>query len=121
MFCCFAVLQCALELINSAPFIYTTELENMMSTCFRALDGSNYDVRVCVAQLLGTLTAMTQDPKAGSGKGKKISLEEVLSLMSGGFLRGGIGFLKGSGGELLKSTASREVRVGVTQVSVAKT
>lgn len=96
--------------------MYTSELESMMSACFRALDGSNYDVRVCVAQLLGTLTAMTQDPKAGSGKGKKISLEEVLSLMSGGFLRGGIGFLKGSGGELLKSSASREVRVGVTQV-----
>ena len=106
--------------MKQANFLYTSELEGMTSTCFKALEGSNYDVRVCVAQLIGTLMAMTQQtPSAATvGKGKKsCSLEEVFASMSGGFLRGGIGFLKGSGGELLKSIAPREVRVGVTQVS----
>lgn len=49
---------------------------------------------------------------------KRATLEEVLELMATGFLRGGSGFLK-SGGEMLKGggSVSREVRVGVTQVS----
>ena len=90
----------------------------MTSTCFKALEGSNYDVRVCVAQLIGTLMSTTQQVSAAAtAKNKKtFCLEEVLSYMSGGFLRGGIGFLKGSGGELIKTIAPREVRVGVTQV-----
>lgn len=48
---------------------------------------------------------------------KRATLEEVLELMTTGFLRGGFGFLK-SGGEMLKGggSVSREVRVGVTQV-----
>lgn len=48
---------------------------------------------------------------------KRATLDEVLELMSTGFLRGGSGFLK-SGGEMLKGggSVSREVRVGVTQV-----
>lgn len=51
---------------------------------------------------------------------KKATLEEVLELMATGFLRGGSGFLK-SGGEMLKGggSISREVRVGVTQVSLS--
>lgn len=110
--------------MKQANFLYTSELEGMTSTCFKALEGSNYDVRVCVAQLIGTLMAMTQQAPsavAAAGKNKKTcSLEEVFAYMSGGFLRGGIGFLKGSGGELLKSIATREVRVGVTQVSAGK-
>ena len=32
----------------------------MVSSCFRALDGSNYDVRSAVAKLLGALLAQTQ-------------------------------------------------------------
>ena len=114
-------LQCALELIKQANFLYTSELEGMTSTCFKALEGSNYDVRVCVAQLVGTLMATSQQiPSVStSGKNKKTcSLEEVFAYMTGGFLRGGIGFLKGSGGELLKTIAPREVRVGVTQVTM---
>ena len=108
--------------MKQANFLYTSELENMTSTCFKALEGSNYDVRVCIAQLIGSLMAMTQTPLTpATGKGKKTvspcSLEEVFASMSGGFLRGGTGFLKGGGGELLKSAAPREVRVGVTQVS----
>ena len=92
-----------------------------MSTCFKALESSNYDVRVCVAQLLGSLMATTQQPppQGSSTKVKKVTLEEMLNHMSGGFLRGGFRFLKASSGELLKSAAPREVRVGVTQVSCA--
>ncbi|XP_015763644.1 PREDICTED: HEAT repeat-containing protein 5B-like isoform X1 [Acropora digitifera] len=113
--------KCALELIKQANFLYTSELEGMTSTCFKALEGSNYDVRVCVAQLIGTLMATSQQISSvsTSGKNKKTcSLEEVFAYMTGGFLRGGIGFLKGSGGELLKTIAPREVRVGVTQAYV---
>lgn len=46
------------------------------------------------------------------------SLKEVMDLLSGGFLRGGAGFLRASG-HMLKGTSSvgKEVRVGVTQVS----
>ncbi|CAH3014392.1 unnamed protein product [Porites evermanni] len=118
-----AAAKCTLELMKQANFLYTSELENMTSTCFKALEGSNYDVRVCIAQLIGSLMAMTQTPLTpATGKGKKTvspcSLEEVFASMSGGFLRGGTGFLKGGGGELLKSTAPREVRVGVTQAYV---
>ena len=94
--------------------MYTTELDNMASCCIKALEGSNYDVRVCVAELLGSLLAASQKPVAG--KAKKDSLEEVFSIMSAAFLRGGVGFLKGGGGELLKSGISQDVRVGVTQV-----
>ncbi|PFX25411.1 HEAT repeat-containing protein 5B [Stylophora pistillata] len=117
-----AAAKCALELMKHANFLYTSELEGVISTCFKALEGSNYDVRVCVAQLIGSLMAMTQQTPsvtAAAGKNRKTcSLEEVFAYMSGGFLRGGIGFLKGSGGELLKSIAPREVRVGVTQAYV---
>lgn len=45
---------------NHAPFLYTTELEGLAGTCFRAFDGSNYEVRCCVARLLGVLVANTQ-------------------------------------------------------------
>ena len=37
--------------------MYTTELDNLTSLCFRAMDGSNYDVRCDVAMLLGHLLA----------------------------------------------------------------
>ena len=86
----------------------------MASCCIRALEGSNYDVRVCVAELLGSLLAASQKPEAT--KVKKIALEEIFGIMSAAFLRGGVGFLKGGSGELLKSGTSQDVRVGVTQV-----
>ena len=45
----------------------TSELETVVSLCFRALDGSNYDVRCAVAELLGNLLATAQNPKALTG------------------------------------------------------
>uniref|UniRef100_A0A7N9AY15 HEAT repeat-containing protein 5B n=1 Tax=Mastacembelus armatus TaxID=205130 RepID=A0A7N9AY15_9TELE len=109
-----AVAKCLLELQNEAVFMWTTELENMATLCFKALEGSNYGVRVAVAKLLGTVMATALMPKQA-----RATLEEVLELMATGFLRGGSGFLK-SGGEMLKGggSVSREVRVGVTQAYV---
>ncbi len=63
--------------------------------------------------------ALTQRPARRENKGrvKLPSLEEVLAILTNGFVRGGSSFLKGGGPELLKTgSASREVRVGVTQV-----
>lgn len=60
------LLQCMSQLVNEAPFMYTSELETVCSLCFRALDGSNYDVRCAVAKLLGNLMSSTQSPKAVS-------------------------------------------------------
>ncbi|XP_028278797.1 HEAT repeat-containing protein 5B isoform X1 [Parambassis ranga] len=117
-----AVAKCLLELQNEAVFMWTTELENVATLCFKALEGSNYGVRVAVAKLLGTVMATALMPKQAAvmrQNVKRASLEEVLELMATGFLRGGSGFLK-SGGEMLKGggSVSREVRVGVTQAYV---
>uniref|UniRef100_A0AAQ5X3I3 HEAT repeat-containing protein 5B n=1 Tax=Amphiprion ocellaris TaxID=80972 RepID=A0AAQ5X3I3_AMPOC len=117
-----SVAKCLLELQNEAVFMWTTELENMATLCFKALEGSNYGVRVAVAKLLGTVMATALMPKQAAGRLKscfRATLEEVLELMATGFLRGGSGFLK-SGGEMLKGggSVSREVRVGVTQAYV---
>lgn len=49
-------------MLNHAPFLYTTEIESVATLCFRAFEGSNYEVRCAVAKLLGTLVAMTQLP-----------------------------------------------------------
>lgn len=49
---------------------------------------------------------------------KLVSLEEALGILMSGFLRGGVGFLKGTG-EIIKGSSgvNREVRVGVTHVN----
>ncbi|XP_034464964.1 HEAT repeat-containing protein 5B isoform X2 [Hippoglossus hippoglossus] len=116
------VAKCLLELQNEAVFMWTTELENVATLCFKALEGSNYGVRVAVAKLLGTVMATALMPKQAAvmrQNVKRATLEEVLELMATGFLRGGSGFLK-SGGEMLKGggSVSREVRVGITQAYV---
>ncbi|XP_043914483.1 HEAT repeat-containing protein 5B isoform X2 [Protopterus annectens] len=116
-----AVAKCLLELQNEAVFMWTTELENVSTLCFRALEASNYGVRVSVSKLLGTVMATALMPKQAAvmrQNVKRASLEEVLELLATGFLRGGSGFLK-SGGEMLKGgSINREVRVGVTQAYV---
>ncbi|KAM9365130.1 HEAT repeat-containing protein 5B isoform 2-T2 [Pholidichthys leucotaenia] len=117
-----AVAKCLLELQNEAVFMWTTELENVATLCFKALEGSNYGVRVAVAKLLGMVMATALMPKQAAvmrQNVKRATLDEVLELMATGFLRGGSGFLK-SGGEMLKGggSVSREVRVGVTQAYV---
>ncbi|XP_052827932.1 HEAT repeat-containing protein 5B [Octopus bimaculoides] len=61
-----AAAKCMIQLVNEAHFMYTSELETVASLCFRALDGSNYDVRCVVAVLLGNLMAVAQSQKATS-------------------------------------------------------
>uniref|UniRef100_A0A1A9X2M8 HEAT repeat-containing protein 5A n=1 Tax=Glossina brevipalpis TaxID=37001 RepID=A0A1A9X2M8_9MUSC len=126
--------RCLLEMLQHASFLYQTELESLSALCFRAFDGSNYEVRCSVAKLLGTLLAHTQQQQEGNQKkasslpvqavqsksnARCISLDETLSVFMSGFLRGGGSFLKGTG-EIIKgsSTVSREIRVGVTQAYV---
>ncbi|XP_072169312.1 HEAT repeat-containing protein 5B-like [Diadema setosum] len=113
--------KCLEQLATEAPFMVTSELENVISSSFRALDGSNYDVRSSVAQLLGVLlaTALTKPPK--DAKAKHLSSDDILNLLASGFVKGTSGFLRGGSGELLKGgggMVNREIRVGVTQAYV---
>ncbi|GCC24140.1 hypothetical protein chiPu_0002540 [Chiloscyllium punctatum] len=115
-----AAAKCLLELQNEAVFMWTTELENVATLCFKAFEGSNYDVRVSVSKLLGAVLATAVMPKRGTGVRqvvRKTTLEETMNLLASGFLRGGSGFLRVSG-EMLKggSSVNRDVRIGVTQV-----
>lgn len=48
-------------------FLWTSELENVATLCFRAFEGSNYNVRVTVARLLGTLLAAAVEPRQPTG------------------------------------------------------
>ncbi|MGH0182895.1 UNVERIFIED_CONTAM: hypothetical protein FKN15_021084 [Acipenser sinensis] len=114
-----AAAKCLFELQNEAVFMWSSELENVSTLCFKAFEGSNYDVRVAVSKLLGTILATAVMPKQAPGPRqsfRKSSLEDVMDLLATGFLRGGSGFLRASG-DMLKGTSSvsRDVRVGVTQ------
>ena len=119
---------------HSSTILQLNEFESIAGLSFRALEGSNHEVRCTVAHLLGRAAAATLTPpkpaqtRAGlsasgtgqavsAGAGKAASVEEVLGVISTGFLRGGGGFFKGTG-EMIKgpTATSREVRVGVTMV-----
>ncbi|KAK3093785.1 hypothetical protein FSP39_020183 [Pinctada imbricata] len=117
-----AAAKCMYQLVNEAPFIHTAELETVTSLCFKALDGSNYDVRCSVAKLLGNLMATAHNPpKSLAGKSKQAKLEDVLNLLASGFIKGGIGFLKSSSaGDMIKGSTNinREIRVGVTHAYI---
>ncbi|MCJ8737086.1 hypothetical protein PDJAM_G00019790 [Pangasius djambal] len=117
-----AAAKCLLELQREAVFLWSTELENMASLCFRAFEGSNYGVRVTVSRLLGTLLASALEPKQAIAPRpglKRSCLEEVTELVSNGFLQRGAGFLRVSG-DMLKGTSSvnADLRVGITQACV---
>jgi hypothetical protein len=119
---------------HSSGILQLNEFESIAALSFRALESSNHEVRCAVALLLGHaaaaaltppkpgpartgLSATTANQAAASSAMKVASVEEVLGIISTGFLRGGGGFLKGTG-EMIKGPAatSREVRVGVTMV-----
>ncbi|XP_050534619.1 HEAT repeat-containing protein 5B isoform X3 [Daktulosphaira vitifoliae] len=116
-----ATAKCILEMVKCSNFFYTAELENLTNLCFRAFENANYEVRCSVAKLLGTLTAFTQikskeqHSSSTSKNSKNMSLDDALGILMNGFLRGGMGFLKGTG-EIIKGTSGshREIRVGVT-------
>ncbi|KAM9777521.1 HEAT repeat-containing protein 5A [Neosynchiropus ocellatus] len=118
-----AAAKCLLELQREAAFLWSSELENVATLCFRACEGSDHHVRSCVARLLGTLLAAAVQPRQlaaprPAGRGRS-TLEDAMDLLSGGFLRGGAGFLRASG-DMLKRTSSvgKDVRIGVTQACV---
>lgn len=77
-----------MELSKNATFLCTTDLDAMVTVCLKALEGSNYDVRVQVAQLLGILMAGSQAKQMQGAKGKKISIEDMFGIMAAGFLKG---------------------------------
>ncbi|NWR30624.1 HTR5A protein, partial [Tachuris rubrigastra] len=118
-----AAAKCLLELQDEAVFMWTTDLDSVVTLCFKSFEGSNYDVRLAVSKFLGTVLAraLTSKPTAVSTKQnfRRISLEEVMELLGTGFLRGSCGFLRASG-DMLKGTSSvsRDVRVGITQAYV---
>ncbi|XP_068607819.1 HEAT repeat-containing protein 5A [Brachionichthys hirsutus] len=118
-----AAAECLLELQREGPFLWTSELENVATLCFRAFEGSSNSVRVSVAKLLGSLLAAaveTRQPTGPRQGGRSHStLEEVMDLLLAGFLRGGAGFLRASG-DMLKGTRSisKDVRIGVAQTCV---
>ncbi|KAM7155383.1 HEAT repeat-containing protein 5A isoform 3-T4 [Molossus nigricans] len=118
-----AAAKCLLELQNEASFMWSTDLDSVATLCFKSFEGSNYDVRISVSKLLGTVLAkaiISKHPGAASRQSiRRVSLEEVLELLGTGFLRGSSGFLRASG-DMLKGTSSvsRDVRVGVTQAYV---
>jgi hypothetical protein len=115
-------ITCLQEMLNHAPFLCTTEIENVFSLSFRALDGSNYEVRRAISKLLGHLVAITQQSTSQSSNSSKPnrappSLEEVLTLLSSGFVRGNLGgFLKTASSEMIKGPASvnKEIRIGIS-------
>ncbi|XP_019374461.1 PREDICTED: HEAT repeat-containing protein 5A isoform X1 [Gavialis gangeticus] len=118
-----AAAKCLLELQNEAVFMWSTDLDSVATLCFKSFEGSNYDVRIAVSKLLGTVlaTAVTSKQATASARPnvRKLSLEEAMELLGTGFLRGSSGFLRASG-DILKGTSSvsRDVRVGVTQTYV---
>jgi len=130
-----AAADCLIEMMDHASFLYTTELENMATLCFRALEGANYNARMSISKVLGFLMANTQEtdrnkrqgmyvpPAASSNKNattKTTSLEDALSILGQGFLKGGIGsFLKGTGDLMKGSVVSQDLRVGVSHAYVA--
>ncbi|NXX91465.1 HTR5A protein, partial [Centropus bengalensis] len=118
-----AAAKCLLELQNEAVFMWSTDLDSVVTLCFKSFEGSNYDVRLAVSKLLGTILARALVSKQTTGSPRanvrRISLEDVMELLGTGFMRGSYGFLRASG-DMLKGTSSvsRDVRVGVTQAYV---
>uniref|UniRef100_A0A8C5J2D6 HEAT repeat containing 5A n=1 Tax=Junco hyemalis TaxID=40217 RepID=A0A8C5J2D6_JUNHY len=112
-----AAAKCLLELQNEAIFMWSTDLDSVVTLCFKSFEGSNYDVRLVVSKLLGTILARALTSKQITGK--TCAFFDVMELLGTGFLRGSCGFLRASG-DMLKGTSSvsRDVRVGVTQAYV---
>ena len=79
-----------MKLSKHADFMFTSELDSMVSACLKGLEGSNYDVRVQIAQLFGVLMAgsQTYQPPSGVTKVKKTSIEDMFNIMSSAFLKG---------------------------------
>ncbi|KAL1239845.1 HEAT repeat-containing protein 5B [Trichinella spiralis] len=126
-----AASKCIQALVLEAQFVWTHELETLCSTCFKAFDGCTHAVRRSIAKLLGLVLATAHNPPSNAkrlaagvhhGVGmqppsvKPISIEDVWAILSSGFLRGGMGFLKTSTN--FHSGVSKEVRAGTAMAYV---
>ncbi|XP_044127665.1 HEAT repeat-containing protein 5A [Bufo gargarizans] len=115
-----ATAQCLLAIQNEASFMSGSDLESLVSLCFKAFEGSSYDVRLEVSRLLGKVLARAVHGTSSSRQStRRLSVEDALGLLSTGFLRGNSGFLRG-GGDMLggSSSSTRHVRLGATQAYV---
>ncbi|VDN35769.1 unnamed protein product [Gongylonema pulchrum] len=114
-----AALNCLTVLVPEYVFLYTNEVESISTLCFKALESSNYEVRLAVARLFAVLFCAAMDPPKSrlpatnsKTQSKVMSVEECFGILSHGFLRGGIGgFLKT--GTVAVTGGQKETRIGV--------
>lgn len=48
--------------------MWSTDLDSVATLCFKSFDGSNYEVRIAVSKLLGTVLARAVTCKQATGK-----------------------------------------------------
>jgi len=48
--------------------MWSTDLDSVVTLCFKSFEGSNYDVRLAVSKLLGTVLARALTSKQTTGK-----------------------------------------------------
>ena len=118
-----------------APFMYTSELENILLICFKSLENSNYSVRKCISKLIGNLLFYAVTGKSDeliknsnliSQQSTSLSnnfefimekkIESALLILSNGLSKNKSRFLKVNKKEESTSTAQtdQELRIGLT-------
>ncbi|KAF8386081.1 soap-1 [Pristionchus pacificus] len=130
-----AAIECLISLVPEYAPLYTTDIEGICTQCVKALDGSNHEIRLCVARLLSALLCAAHQPhtligagrrapassssKSGSSSPAPLSVEDCFQLLSSAFLRGGVGgFLKGGSSNQASAGGLKEVRVGIAMAYV---
>ncbi|CAB4070108.1 HEAT repeat-containing protein 5B [Lepeophtheirus salmonis] len=80
---------CLLSLSEHATFLHTSELENIATLCFRAMDGANYEARKAIAKAISS-----HIPGEAS---TLLTIEEAFTILGNGFIKGGSssGLIKG--------------------------
>ncbi|TKR87612.1 hypothetical protein L596_011984 [Steinernema carpocapsae] len=117
-----AAVNCLLALIPEYSLLYTNEVEATCTVCFKALVGSNYEVRRGVAQVLAQLLSLSIEkpklsvkgapPAASTSAHPSLTVEGAMNVLSEGFLRGVAGgFLRSGSGAT--AGGQKEIRVGV--------
>lgn len=69
-------------MIKHSSFLYTSDLENVATLCFRSFENANYEVRCSVAKLLGFLIASTQMQNKDNHSSKKFNLYKKKKLIN---------------------------------------
>ena len=101
--------SCALEMATGTSWLQTTELEGVVTAVLKSLEGSSYQLRRVCAQVLGAVLvgALDQAIWRNVKASKRPTAADLNQMLATGFVRGG------NTDMLNKSSASREVRVGV--------